>query len=124
MSFQLVATATSIAAFLLGIGWMFAGRLLLRRWRMEPHDDGLVVGRRIGVVYFGISILLFLGRSAPPSELRTAISIGVLIALVMLAVLGIFEFASKRTGPAILVSVALEVVLSAGFVWVLATGAG
>ena len=115
MSFTIAAVATSIAGLLLGVGWLFAGSLLLKRWGLEANPPSLLVGRRLGATYFGIAIMLFLGRSAPPSELRWAVSIAMLVALSVLAILGIVEFKAKRAGKGILVSVVLEVLLAAGF---------
>lgn len=120
MSFTITAVATSIAGLLLGLGWLFAGRLVLKRWGLEANSVGLLVGRRLGAAYVGIAIMLFLGRSAPPSELRSAVSIAMLVALSLLAILGAVEFRAKRAGKGILVSVVLEVVLAAGFAMVLA----
>jgi hypothetical protein len=48
MTFNIVVTVTSIAGLLLGLGWMFAGTRLLKRWGMSVHDDGLLLGRRLG----------------------------------------------------------------------------
>jgi len=109
MSFTIAAVATSIAGLLLGLGWLFAGSLVLKRWGLEANSLGLLVGRRLGAAYFGIAIMLFLGRSTPPSELRSAVSIGMLFALSLLAILGVLEFKAKRAGKGILVSVVLEV---------------
>ncbi len=119
MNFNTVAIATSIAGLLLGIGWLFAGHLLLRRWGIETNPAGLLVCRRLGAVYVGIAVMLFLGRSAPPSDLRLAVCIGMLISLVLLAGLGLVEFKARRAGPAILASVVLEVILAGGFASVL-----
>lgn len=119
MNFTIVATATAIAGIVLGIGWLFAGRLLHKRWSMEATEQSLLVGRRLGAAYLGIAALLWLGRSAAPSELRTAICVGMLLALLILAFLGALEFKLRRVGPGILVSVVLEVVLAAGFGWVI-----
>lgn len=121
MSFTIAAIATSIAGLLLGLGWLLAGSLVLKRWGLEANPLGLLVGRRLGAAYFGIAILLFLGRSAPPSELRSAVSVAMLVALSLLAILGIVEFRAKRAGKGILVSVVLEVLLAAGFAAVLFT---
>ena len=115
MSYTIVAVATSIAALLLGLGWLFAGRLILKRWGLEANPLGLLVGRRLGAAYFGIAIMLFLGRSAPPSEFRSTVCIAMLVALSLLAILGIVELRAKRAGKGILVSVVLEVLLAAGF---------
>ena len=119
MNFSTVAVATSIAGLFLGIGWLFAGHLLLRRWKIEANPAGLLVGRRLGAVYVGIAAMLFLGRSAPPSDFRMVVCIGMLISLVLLAGLGLVEFKARRAGPAILASVVLEVILAAGFASVL-----
>ena len=119
MSFTIVAVATSIAGLLLGLGWLFAGSLMLKRWELEANPLGLLVGRRLGAAYLGIAIMLFLGRSAPPSELRSAVSIAMLVALSLLAILGIIEVRAKRVGKGILVSVVLEVLLATGFAAVL-----
>lgn len=119
MSFAVAAIATSVAAFVLGLGWLFAGPLLFKRWRIAANPAGLLVGRRLGAVYLGMGAILLFGRSAPASPLRTALSAGVLFTLAALAALGVYEFSAKRAGPAILVSVVLEVLLAAGFAAVL-----
>ena len=115
MSFNVAAMATAIAGFVLGLGWLFAGHLLLKRWGIEATPLALLVGRRLGAAYLGIALLLFLGRSAPPSELRFAITVAMFTALTLLAILGLFEFKAKRAGKGILVSVVIEVVLAGGF---------
>jgi hypothetical protein len=119
MSFNFVVTVTSLAGLLLGIGWMFAGTKLFKRWGIDAHVDGVLVGRRLGAVYLGVSIFLFMGRTAPPSDLRTSICVGLLFSMVVLAGLGIFEFIARRANALILVSVALEVILAIGFMNVL-----
>ena len=119
MSFNFVVTVTSIAGLILGVGWMFAGSKLFQRWGIDAHVDGLLVGRRLGAVYLGVSVILFMGRTAPPSDLRDAISVGVLFSMVVLAGLGLFEFMARRANSLILVRVALEVFLALGFFWVL-----
>ncbi len=96
MSFYITAVATSIAALILGLGWLFAGTLLLKRWGLETNAAGLLVGRRLGVVYLAMALLLFLGRSAPPSELRSVVAIAMLVSLGLLALLGLIEFKAGR----------------------------
>lgn len=119
MSYTVVAVSTSIASFVLGLGWLFAGGLVLKRWTIEANSTSLLVGRRLGAVYVSMAVLLFFARSAPPSELRTAVCTSVLVALALLAGLGIFELSRGRAGKGILVSVGLELVLAAGFLSVL-----
>ncbi|MDE2606112.1 MAG: hypothetical protein KGL68_09365 [Burkholderiales bacterium] len=115
MSFAIAATATGGAAIALGTGWLFAGPLLLKRWRIGPDPAALLVGRRLGAVYLGMSVILLLARTQPASPLRTALSAGMLLALVALAALGVYEFIARRAAAAILVSVVLELVLASLF---------
>jgi hypothetical protein len=115
MNFNIAATATSIVGIILGVGWLLGGRLVLRRWGLEANPLGLLVGRCLGAAYIGIALMLFLGRSAPASELRSAISVAMLVALAILAVLGLVEFKANRAGKGILVSVVAETVLAGCF---------
>ena len=96
MSFFIAAVATSIAGLVLGLGWLVAGTLVLKRWGVEASNESLLVGRRLGAVYLAIALLLFLSRSAPASDLRSAISIGMVAALTLLAALGLFVCADPN----------------------------
>ena len=115
MTFQTLSLVTSIAALLLGAGWLAAGRLMLQRWRIEPSVGALLVGRRIGVIYLGVALLFFLVRSIESLELITIVSTFAALANALLAGLGVYEYHARRAGPAILVSVAFELALVVGF---------
>ncbi|TLU66289.1 hypothetical protein FE810_06200 [Thalassotalea litorea] len=119
MSFSFVVTVTAVAAFILGVGWLFFAPVLIRRWGMQVHSETVVVGRRLGTAYLGIAIILLLARTAPLSQLRLAISAGLLFAMVVLAMLGVKEYQAKRVNASILISVALEVFLTIGYAQVL-----
>jgi hypothetical protein len=123
MSFHTLAIVTCIAALLLGTGWLFAGHLMLKRWRIEPSVGALLVGRRIGAVYLGVALLCFLVRSSTSVELITNISMFAVLVTALLAGLGLYEFRARRAGPAILVSVAVELLLLLGFGMLLLTPA-
>jgi hypothetical protein len=114
MSFTFVTTITSIALIMIGLGWLFAGKILFKRWSIDAHQDGLLVGRRLGAVYLGTAIILFLGRSSPASDLRTALCIGMLLVMSVLAILGVIEFMARRASAVILVSSAIEVFPESG----------
>jgi hypothetical protein len=124
MTFHTLALVTSIAALLLGAGWLAAGRLMLQRWRIEPSVGALLVGRRIGVIYLGVALLFFLVRSTESPELITIVSTFAALANALLAGLGVYEYRARRAGPAILVSVAFELALVVGFGWLLRAPAG
>lgn len=122
MNFTIIAATTAIAGMLLGVGWLVAPRLMHTRWAISATEQSLLVGRRLGAAYLGIAIMLFLGRSAPPSELRTAVCVGMLVAMLVLAGLGLHAWRSNRVGKGILPSVILEVLLAAGYLWILLNG--
>jgi hypothetical protein len=124
VTFHTLALVTSIAALLLGAGWLAAGRLMLQRWRIEPSVGALLVGRRIGVIYLGVALLFFLVRSIESPELITIVSTFAALANALLAGLGVYEYRARRAGPAILVSVAFELALVVGFGWLLRAPAG
>ena len=121
MSFHTLSILTCIAALLLGAGWLFAGRLMLKRWRIEPTTGALLVGRRIGAVYLGVALLCFLVRSTTSAELITSVSLFAVLVNALLAGLGLYEYRAGRAGPAILVSVCVELLLLLGFGMLLLT---
>ena len=121
MNFKTMAVITGIVTLVLGVGYLFAGALVLGRWQLEPVDSVLLVGRRIGGVYLGLSLMYFLARSAPVSVARTALSAGTTVALSFLVVLGVYEFTAGHAGSGILVTAAIEFLLALGFIRVLFT---
>ena len=124
MSFHTLSIVTCIAALLLGTGWLFAGRLMLQRWRIEPNVGALLVGRRIGAVYLGVALLCYLVRSTTSAELITSVSLFAVFVNALLAGLGLHEYRAQRAGPAILVSVVVELLLLLGFGTLLLAPAG
>lgn len=119
MTFEILALITTGAGTLLGLGFLFAGRFMLKQWGLDATDASLVMCRRMGAVYLGLALLFFLGRSAGPSELRSAVCAGLGIAIGLLACLGLFELMSRRVSKGILVSTVVETLLSTSFFWVL-----
>lgn len=118
MNFKKIAIITAIITFLLGIGYLFFGSLVIGRWQIEPTDNVLLLGRRMGSFYLGLSVILFLSRSIPLSTARTALTIGAIVILSLLAFLSIYEFASNRVGAGIIVSAIIEVILGIGYILV------
>ncbi len=119
MEFRHLAVITAIAMLVLGAGYLFAGALVVGRWQIEPTGSVLLIGRRLGALYVGLSVIFLLARSAPVSAVRTALCAGTAVTCSLLALLGVFEFSAGRAGPAILASVALESLLTVGYIRIL-----
>ena len=119
MNFKNIAFVTSIIAFVLGIGYLFFGSFVIGRWQIEPTNSVLLLGRRIGILYLGLSVIFFLSKSLSVSKARTALSIGAALTLSLLAFLGIFEYSQGTVGAGILASVGIESLLSIGYIIIL-----
>lgn len=96
MNFKTITFVTAIISFALGIGYLFFGSLIIGRWQIEPTNSVLLLGRRMGILYLGLSVILFLSRSLSISKARTTLCIGVTLTLSLLAILGIYEFLMGR----------------------------
>jgi hypothetical protein len=119
MNFKTTAIVTAIVTFGLGCGYLFVGDLVVGRWQIQATDGVLLLGRRIGALYLGLSVVYFLARSAPVSIARTALSAGTAVALSVLVVLGVYELAVGHVGPGILVSAAIEFILALSYIRIL-----
>ena len=119
MSFRTVATITTIVTLVIGAGYLFAGTLLVGRWQIEPTESVLLLGRRIGGLYLGLSVIFCLARSAPVSVARTALCAGTAVACLLLALLGVYELSAGHAGPAILASAVVESLLALGYIMIL-----
>jgi hypothetical protein len=121
VNFRTVAVITAIVVLALGLGYLFAGALVLGRWQIQPTDSVLLLGRRLGALYVGLSVVYFLARSAPVSVARTALSAGSAVALSLLALLGVYEVEAGHVGLGILASVAIESILALAYIRILFT---
>ena len=119
MTFKNLAVVTAIIAFVLGVGYLFFGSLIVGRWQIEPTNSVLLLGRRMGILYIGLSIIFFLSKSLELSKARTSISIGAAFTLSFLALLGIYEYSLDGVSSGILLSVLIESLLSIGFIIIL-----
>ncbi len=121
MSFRIIAIITATVALALGCGYILVGDLVVGRWQIQLTDGVLLLGKRIGALYLGLSVMFFLARSAPVSVTRTALSTGTAVALSVLVLLGLYELAAGHVGPGILVSVAIEFALAIAYIRILYT---
>lgn len=115
MSFQLLVLITAVAALLLGVGWVIAGTLMLKRWAREPNEVALVVGRRLGIVYLSIALFCVIVRDTQSSELIRVFSMFGMIVNAGLAAIGSYELLNRRVGKAMLISIAVEILLVVGY---------
>jgi hypothetical protein len=118
MNFKTVTLITSIVTLVLGVGYIFFGDVIVGRWQIQVSEAVILMGRRIGAVYLGLSAMFYLARSAEASASRTAITLGTAIALSLLVLVGVSEFMAGHVGAGILASVAVEALLAASYLWI------
>lgn len=118
LTFQALSIVMACAGCLLGLRFVLASGAVLREWGLETTVASTVVSRRIGVIYLGLGLMYFLGRSAAPSDLRSAVCLVSGGAIALLACLGLLDFLGRRASVGVFRSVIAEAVLAAGFLWV------
>ncbi|WP_047515129.1 hypothetical protein [Methylophilus sp. Q8] len=111
LSFHSLALFTAALFLLLAIIWMLAPTRLLAAWGVGSSDTVGLVSRRAAALYAGIALMFFLARHAAPSATRDALVYGLIATCMILALLGIDEFAKGRANKGILTAVLIEVAL-------------
>lgn len=118
LSFYRLSVFSSILFTVLAFILMFAPVLMLSAWGVELTDSVGLVTRRIAALYAGIAVMYFLARNAEYSATRTALIVGTITACLILAMLGVYEFATGHASNGILLSVLIEVFLILAFLYV------
>lgn len=118
MTFEVLAIVMTLACIVLGGRFIFFGGSVLHEWGLESTAGALILFRRMGLMYLGLALVFFLGRTAAPSEIRSAVCLVMGGTALLLACLGLSEFLARRVSAGIFRSVVAEAVLGAAFVWV------
>ena len=119
-------TSAAVLLLLLGLGWLIAPEAMLQRWGMEAETNSVFIGRRYAGLLLGYAVLLWVARATPPSEAREAIVVSGIAATLAMTALSVYGALTGTAGPAIWISVAIEVGLAAWFIraWVGSRRAG
>ena len=118
LSFRALALCASAICFALAGTWLFAPSLLLDIWGVGYTYPVGLVARRSAALFLGVGIMFYLARDAQPSRSRTALSVGLSVACLALAALGVFELTTGHAGPGILSAVVVEFGLAVLFLYV------
>ena len=118
MTFEILALVMTIACIVLGARFIFFGGSVLKEWGLESSTGALILFRRMGLMYLSLALMFFLGRTAGPSEIRSAVCLVMGGTAILLAGLGLYEFLARRVSAGILRSAIAEAVLGAAFIWV------
>lgn len=122
LSFYRLSVLSSILFSLLAIILMFAPDKMLAGWGVELTIAVGLLARRIAALYAGLAVMFFMVRNAEHSTTRTALIYGTITGCMILAILGVYEFATGHATSGILSAVFIEVVLSLLFMVVCCSG--
>jgi hypothetical protein len=113
MTFTTIALIVAIATSGLGLGFLISSTTMLKQWGMKSPNEAKVMSRRNGVIYLGLSTMLFLARTSMPAT--EAIAIGGAVITGLLAISGLYELRGGRVSKGILVSTVVETLITIGF---------
>lgn len=109
-TFRGLAILYSCFCLVLAGMFLFHPDFMLSQWQVDFSDPVGLVARRCGAFFAGLAVMFFCARNAEPSLARTAIVKGFVVAMLILAGLGVMEFATGHAGPGILTAVVFEIV--------------
>jgi hypothetical protein len=122
MTTELLFTITAILTAVLGMSWLFFPATMLSLWKASGNEIALYMSRRYAGLFFGYSVILWLGRTAPPSPARDAIVAGGLAVTAVMAVVSLVGVLRRTVGPAAWSTVVIEALLAGGFGYLLLFG--
>ncbi|TCT32677.1 hypothetical protein [Martelella mediterranea] len=118
MTFEILALVMTAACIVLGARFIVFGGSVLKEWGLEQSIGALILFRRMGLMYLGLALMFFLGRTAGSSDIRSAVCLVMGGTAMLLAGLGLYEFLARRVSAGIFRSAVAEAVLGAAFIWV------
>jgi len=118
LTFKKLAILSALLFFALTFTWMFAPNLLLASWGVDFSSAVGLVGRRGAALYAGVGVMFFSARNTGPSPARSSLIAGFVVTCLILAALGVIEFATGHAGPGILSAVLIEAALVIAFLYV------
>ena len=109
MYYKYVVIIIALAIIGLGCRFIFANESILKEWGLESINSTGVLGRRLGAIYLGLSVLLFLSLTDITKE--HTIIIGVSAISGFLAISGILDLFAGRVNTAVMRSIVAELFL-------------
>jgi hypothetical protein len=108
MEFPFVARIGALIAMLLFITFAFIPVIPFTMLGVAMTPEGLLMARRMAALFLGISLILWVLRDAPDSDLRRGISLALSVSMGVLAAFGFLDWLGGRNGPGVFVALAAE----------------
>lgn len=92
MSYKVVSIAASALYSALFLCLLVAPDLIYWLFGIERHTTADLFAKRAAMLFLGLAVLTFLGRNAPHSSLRQAVSVAMATTMAGLMLTGMYEF--------------------------------
>ena len=89
---------------------------------VAPHPTADLLAKRAAFLFLGFAVLSFLGRNAPFSSLRQAVTVAMAITIAGLMLVGMYEFFFGIAGPGIWIAIGGEALFLSFYLLVLFKG--
>jgi hypothetical protein len=109
MYYKYVVVIIAIAVLGLGCRFIVSSDSILKEWGLDPSDSSRILARRMGAIYLGLSVILFL--SSTSMSKAQIIIIGVSSISGLLALSGILDLYAGRVNMKIIRSIVAEIFL-------------
>jgi hypothetical protein len=108
MSFKTVSLAASALCCTLFLCLLLTPGLIYWLFGVESHATADLLAKRAAMLFLGLAVLSFLGRNAPHSSLRQAVSVAMATTMAGLILAGIYEFFMGTAGIGIWLAICGE----------------
>jgi hypothetical protein len=105
-----VVIILAIALIGLGCRFIFSSDAILKEWGLNSTDSTQILSRRIGAIYFGLTVLLFLTLTSISREQTIIIVVSAISGF--LAISGILDLYAGRVNMGIVRSIVAEIFLT------------
>lgn len=112
MSFRTAASLLALVCLVLFLVLLVVPKSYVGVYGIAGDEGVAFLGRRASPMFLGLAVMLWLGRSAKPSPLRTAIIAGVATLFAGIAVTGAAEYLFGAASPSILLAACAEIAIA------------
>lgn len=115
VSYNFVSKLAAILCFTLFICLLLAPDLIYWVFGLVGNDVSDLMARRAATLFLGVSVIIFLSRNAPQSQLRQNLCVGLAVMMAALAAVGMFEFFRGAVGAGIWLAITTEIAFAAAY---------
>lgn len=119
MTFYNLTFAAAVLCAVLSAVLIFFPEIIYWVFTVPDTPTGDFLAIRAGMVFLGVSVILWGCRNEGASTLRSTISIGVIVMMAGLAVAGVYEFLRGFAGLGIWVAILIELGFAYGYLSIL-----